>query len=205
MEEVKSGTVKYHSDDFYKSMGIPAPDQYRAFIELYKIVDDYNFFAKSTKTLTNHARLPLYPGTIKLLKGINDNFKKNPVNSVTIACGSFYKNNLWVRYEIINYLNQLCDKGVVINLYTNCNANEEGINKLNKNINFEFLNKRVMIHFIMVDDKYIKIHFPHSEKILQRLSMLIEPKDFLNSPLKEKKTELFKFFNNLIERAKEKN
>jgi hypothetical protein len=203
MEEVKYDRVEHHSEDFYKIMGIPEPDQYKAFIRLHELVNDDDFFAKHPKTLSNHARLPRYPGTLKLLRDVYLNYDKDPVKDITISCGSFYRRYLWVRTEVIKYLNWLYEKGVKIEIYANCKANEDHINKLNKNIHFEPLDNRVMIHFILVDDKIIKFYYPHSENIYQRLSILLTPED-LNTKLIQKKTALFLFFNNLISEARNK-
>jgi len=203
MEDVKYDRIENHPEDFYKIMGIPEPGQYRAFIRLHELVND-DYFAKHSKTFSNHARLPRYPGTLKLLRDIYINYDKDPVKSITISCGSFYRKYLWVRVEIIKYLNKLYEKGVKIEIYTNCKINEDKIYTLNPNIHFESLDKRIMIHFILVDDKYIKFYYPHSENIYQRLGMLLTPKD-LNAELLEKKNELFLFFNNLITEAKDNN
>lgn len=201
MEKVKTNRIENYPENFYKIMGIPAPDQYRAFIELYKLVGNDDFFAKHPKTFSNHACLPRYPGTLKLLRDIYINYNKDPVKNIIISCGSFYRKYLWVRTEIIDYLNQLCEKGVKIELYTNCKTDEDEINKLSKKIRFESLENRIMIHFVLVDDKKIKIHYPHSEKIYHRLGMLLTPADF-NNELLEKRIALFQFFINLIAEAK---
>jgi hypothetical protein len=204
MDDVKYNKIENHPENFYTIMGIPEPGQYRAFIRLYELVNN-DYFAKHPKTFSNHARLPRYPGTLKLLRDIYINYDKDhPVESITISCGSFYRKNLWVREEIIKYLNLLYEKGVKIEISTNCKKNEDKIYKLNPNIHFESLNKRVMIHFILVDDKYIKFYYPHSEKIYHRLGMLLTTED-LNTELLEKKKELFLFFNNLIAEAKNNN
>jgi len=203
MEDVKYNKIENHPDNFYKIMGIPEPGQYKAFIRLYDLVND-DYFTKHPKTSSNHARLPRYPGTLKLLRDIYINYDKNPVKNITISCGSFYRKNLWVREEIIKYLNLLYEKGVKIEIYNNCKRNEDKIYELTPGIHFESLNKRVMIHFILVDDKYIKFYYPHSEKIYHRLGMLLTPEN-LNTELFEKKKELFRFFNNLIAEAKDNN
>jgi len=203
MEDVKYNRIEIQPEDFYRTMGIPEPGQYKAFIRLHELVND-DYFAKHPKTFSNHARLPRYPGTLKLLRDIYIDYDKNPVESITISCGSFYRKYLWVREEIINYLNRLYKKGVKIEVFTNCKKDEDKINELNPNIHFESFDKRVMIHFVLVDDKYIKFYYPHSESIYQRLGMLLTPED-LNAELLEKKNELFLFFNNLIAEAKKNN
>ena len=204
MNEVKNNEIENYPDDFYKIMGIPAPDQYRAFIKLYELVDNDDFFAKHPKTLSNHARLPRYPGTLKLLRDIYNNYNTDPVKNIKISCGSFYRKYLWVRLEIINYLNMLCKMGVKIEIYTNCKETEEKVNTLDKNIYFEHIKNRILIHFVLVDDKNIKLYYPHSEKVYHRLGMLLTSDDF-NNELSEKKQELFRFFNELITEAKNKN
>jgi len=203
MEDVKLNKIKIQPEDFYRTMGIPEPAQYKAFIKLHELVND-DYFAEHPKTFSNHARLPRYPGTLKLLRDIYNDYDKNPVEKITISCGSFYRKYLWVREEIINYLNMLYEKGVKIEIFTNCKKDEDKVYKLNPDIHFESLDKRVMIHFVLVDDKYIKFYYPHSESIYQRLGMLLTPED-LNTELLEKKKELFQFFNNLIAEAKNNN
>jgi hypothetical protein len=203
MEDVKHNKIEIQSENFYRTMGIPEPAQYKAFIRLHELVNN-DYFAKHQKTFSNHARLPRYPGTLKLLRDIFIDYNKNPVKSITISCGSFYRKYLWVREEIINYLNKFYEKGVKIEIFTNCKKDEDKVYKLNPNIHFESLDKRIMIHFVLVDDKYIKFYYPHSESIYQRLGMLLTPED-LNTELLEKKKELFRFFNNLIAEAKNNN
>jgi len=205
MEDYKYNRVPIRDINYYKLMGLPEPDQYIAFINFYKIFST-DHFAGLPKTFTNNARLPRNFGTLELLNDFIDNYKNEPIKHIIISCGSFFEKYLWVRREIIDCLNNLYEKGVNIEIYTNCEKDGKEVNNLNEGIHFEHLDKRVMIHFMQVDEKYLYFYLPHSESIYQRLSIFLKPKDFENNTeLREKKKELFQYFNNLIEEAKNNN
>ena len=213
MDRVKSGDEKFYPDEFYKSMGIPAPEQYKAFNDLYSCLDsdsdENNYFHNHKKGLTNLARLPRHPPASKMIMQIYENIKKEPVKKVKIVCGSFWKRQLWLRYEVIKYLNKLhTEHGVGIEIFTNCAESEEGIKKLDKDIYpgcFQTLKNRAMIHHILVeyenDDIRMYIEYPHTERHYLRLYMLLTPEDFNSSALRDKKNRIKIFLESLVEKA----
>jgi hypothetical protein len=212
MDRVESGDEDFYPDEFYKAMGIPAPEQYQAFVDLYSCLDSQNsdYFHNHEKGLSNLVRLPRYPAATEMISHIYENIVKEPVKNIKIVCGSFWKRQLRLRYEIIKYLNKLHGEHKVgIEIYTNCGKDARGIKKLDKDIYlhcFHKLENRVMIHYILIEyengDIRMYIEYPHSEKHFLRLFMLLTPEDFNSPALKDKKNEIKEFFEGLIEKAK---
>jgi|TergutMp193P3_1026864.scaffolds.fasta_scaffold01894_4 hypothetical protein len=205
MEDVKSGNNNYYPNEYYKAMGMPSPEQYIAFNELYSFFNN-DYFDKQGKGLYNLARLSRKPIALKIIKDIYDNFEIEPVKKITIVCGSFWRKPLWLRGEIINYLNKLnAEHNVEVELFTNCADDEEdGIENLNDDIyanKFHRLKNRVMIHYILADDKKLYIEYPHSEKHYLRLYMLLTSKELDSPELKDKKQKIIQFLKGLIEKA----
>ena len=211
MDRVKSGNEEFCSDDYYKAMGSPNPEQYKAFNDLYSCLDPQNsdYFHEHKKSLYNLARLSRQPAALKMIKEIYDSIKNAPVKSIKLVCGSFWQRKIWLREEIIDYLNKLhTEHGVGIEFFTNCKEDGKGIDKLDKEIRdhyYHHLDNRVMIHHIFVeymnDDIKMYIEFPHTEKHYFRLYMLLTPEEMNSPALKDKKHEIKKFFEGLIEKA----
>ena len=209
MEEVKSGKNNYHENEYYKEMGIPSPEQYIAFNDLYSCVNN-DYFDKHEKGLYNIARLSRNPVALNLLKEINDNFEIEPVKKIKIICGSFWRKPIWLRREIINYLNKLnTEHKIEVEIFNNCAKDEDNeIKKLNDNIypnKFYPLKRRAMIHYILIyytnGDTKLYIEYPHSEKHYLRLYMLLTPKDMNSPELKDKKEQILQFLEGIIEKA----
>jgi len=213
MEEVKSDENNYHHDEdkheYCKEMGIPSPKQYEAFNALYSCVNS-DYFDKHKKGLYNIARLSRCPVALNLLKGIYDNFEIEPVKKIKIICGSFWRKPLWLRSEIINYLNKLnTEYKIEVEIFNNCAKNEDDeIKKLNENIypdKFYPLKRRAMIHYILIyyknGDTKLYIEYPHSEKHYLRLYMLLTPEDMNSPELKDKRELILQFLEGIIEKA----
>jgi hypothetical protein len=97
---------------------------------------------------------------------------------VVFASGYFFKKNLEIRKRIVGLLQVLIDKGIEVQLNTNCTKEEiakeygdfvkhiEGPSKFG-------LEKRIPIHFIQCGNDFYLIEFPHTEKTVVRLNMFL--------------------------------
>ena len=211
MDRVKSGDGEFYTDDYYKTIGAPAPEQYKAFNDLYSCLDSQHsdYFHDHKKGLYNLARLSRQPAALNMIKQVYNDFENEPVKSITIACGSFWHRKIWLRNEVIDYLNKLhTEHGVGIEIFTNCEKREEGLVKLDKDIYdccFHHVENRVMIHHMLIeyknDDIGMYIEYPHTEKHYLRLYMILTPESFNSTALKNKKGEIKIFFQGLIDKA----
>jgi hypothetical protein len=205
MTQVKKNENAFYPEEYCRGVGIPSFKQYKAFNDLYEVVGDDEFLKNHKKEIYNLALLPLVPNTLQLLRRI-ENGKIEDVKKITIVCGSFWKKNIWVREAISKTLIDLHTKrNITVDLYTNCRGDEKEVGRLREFINYYYFIDRVMIHFTLIDDKYILLEYPHSEKIYLRLFMLLTPKDLNSDVLISKKKLLLDFFESLIIEAQTKN
>jgi hypothetical protein len=202
LDEVRSN-INICEPEYYKSFGIPEPEQYRAFDEYYKLFHNAPeaFFEKHKKVVYMFTDEIKSTPSLKLLKSVK-NFKQ--VESVDIGCGSFWHDYPIVKGKIVENLNRISKNGVPINIATQASPHELYVlsDKIQKKDNTE-IKQRIKIHYINIwfKNNTVKslIEFPHTEVIHVRLSMVITPEEFKaqNVDIDTLRT----FYNNLIQNA----
>jgi hypothetical protein len=207
----KNKEINVALDKKLELFGAPKAAQYKAFSDLI------NFSEKGELEFLNRNEYYFYDLTDKNYQELNAIFEfiENIVDfdfdlakqekKIVLSSGSFFKNYPEIRKRMVGLFQLLIDKGVKVELYTNCEEDEiaeqydDFIKQVKKHSRFGLKN-RIPIHFIQAGNDYYFIEFPHTEKTVIRLNMFL---DINTIKYKKGKTkaDVKLFFDNLILKA----
>jgi len=198
--------MKLEDEINYTLFNAPGPAQYAAFVALFDFLEDAEnqIWALNNYMYTHDFAVldkAAEPAILVLLRNLISCYATEMKRLIMVS-GSFWKNHLPTRQEIISLFEQFYEKNHALRVITMAKLDEQYlgdlVSLLGRDSHFGIYD-RIPIHFVWAVDRFFYFEFPHTESSVFRLNMLLDL-DALKYKKGKSKADLVKYLNNLIKR-----